>query len=417
MIPRPLAFAAAFSLCLLLPAQESATAAPFQFLPVGDPLEAELRVLELYEPGAPGVRLPHLNARPLQWSELRGDGAAPPLPAGARTLALRRIERARHWNEPAPGDAAPGATPRLFQREWPGATRLELSTGLEGRRDWTRSDDVRAERWEDGSGVHLRGGAQLDRWFAYAHVYMGQLAGVREYSDALVNGTDFAVGTEESYLAYTVENSWSVQFGRSRWHWGPGEEASLLLSKTSAPLSGLMMHARIEPLRADLFLFNATVQPGRGEQLAAHRLEWQVRDWARVAVSEAARYRSAAGRGCTWRASFPIRSCSDCSTGTRDAGRDAQRAALARRASVRIADGSRVLRRAAADDARPVGGVSQQVRLASGLGRRGGCSPAASPGTPSTRGSRATCTPRSTGGSSPRRTARSAIPRARARGG
>ena len=352
MIPRPSSLAAALALCLLPAAFQPASSAPHQFLPVGDPLEAELRVLELYEPASSRVRLPHLNARPLQWHELRGDGAGSPLPSGARGIALRRIERARRWNDPAPGDAIPGATPRLFQREWPGDTRLELSTGLEGEREWTRADGSRAGRWEDGSGIHLRGGAQLDRWFAFAHVYMGQLAGVREYSDALVDGTDFAVGTEESYVAYTVERAWSVQLGRSRWHWGPGEESSLLLSKTAAPLSGLMMHARIEPLRADLFLFDATVHPGRGEQLAAHRLEWQVRDWARVAISEAARYRSSGWQGLYVAGVIPyslVQRLLD--QDSRDTpGETRNNVLLSLDASVRIADGSRLYGELLLDD-------------------------------------------------------------------
>jgi hypothetical protein len=58
-----------------------------------------------------------------------------------------------------------------------------------------------------------------------------------------------------------------------------------------------MFHARLAPLHADGFVFNATVEPGRGEQLAAHRIEWQPRDWARLGVSEAARYHAGGWQG------------------------------------------------------------------------------------------------------------------------
>ena len=61
---------------------------------------------------------------------------------------------------------------------------------------------------------------------------------LRTFADPIVPGSDFITHTEESYLAYTAPaGQWGLQFGRNRWHWGPGEEASLLLSKTSAPLS------------------------------------------------------------------------------------------------------------------------------------------------------------------------------------
>jgi hypothetical protein len=77
-----------------------------------------------------------------------------------------------------------------------------------------------------------------------------------------------------------------------RFAWGPGEEGSLLLSRTAAPLSALYLHGRIAAWRADGFAINATTDPGRGEQLAAHRLEWQPSSGVRLGVSEAARYRS-----------------------------------------------------------------------------------------------------------------------------
>src|SRR5512142_1972541 len=57
---------------MLLAAATRAAAAPSQFVPVDDPIVAELRVLDLYAPGpARGlVRLPHLSTGPWQIREL-----------------------------------------------------------------------------------------------------------------------------------------------------------------------------------------------------------------------------------------------------------------------------------------------------------------------------------------------------------
>ena len=136
---------------------------------------------------------------------------------------------------------------------------------LEGERDAVRgdADPAFAARWRDGSGMHLRTGVQLDRWFAYSHLFFGELHGVRAFSDALVTDTDLAASTEESYLAYTAGPLVERAARPQPLDWGPGEEATLLLSRTSAPLTGLMLHARLAPLHADGFVFNATVEPGR----------------------------------------------------------------------------------------------------------------------------------------------------------
>ncbi len=323
-----------------------ALAAPAQFLPVGDPLEAELRVLDLYEPAPALPRLVHLHARPLQWIELGGDSDWNTT-TGARGLALRRLARARALEWPG-ASATAGSTPRLLERAWPGELGVTLSTGVEGARRW----DGRDSDWADGSGLHVRTALQVERWLAFSHLYLGQLADVSRYSDAVVYGTDLAAGTEESWLSYTSGTRWSAQLGRSRWHWGPGEEGSLLLSKTSAPLTGLMLHTRIEPWRADLFLFDATVHPGRGEQLAAHRLEWQPRPWARLGVAEAARYRSDGWQGLYLAGVIPYsvvqRLLDQDSRDTPGANRN--NVLMAFDASVRVADGSRVYGELLLDD-------------------------------------------------------------------
>jgi hypothetical protein len=290
----------AAALALVAAGVAPAAASPSLYLPVGDPLEAELRVLDLYAPSPAAGRfaLPHLDARPLRLAEIMGAGAFAGV-RGARGIALARLERALQRDATAAfaSDAAPRSTPRLLQRAWPGEQRIEISAGLEGENLWSDAASEDRSRLVDGSGLQLRGTLQVDRWTAYSHVFLGQLHGVTAFSDALVANTDLAASTEDSWLAYGAGTPWDLRLGRSRWHWGPGEEASLLLSKTSAPLSGMMLHLRLEPLRADAFVFNATTQPGPGEQLAAHRLEWQPRDRLRLGLAEAARYHASGWQG------------------------------------------------------------------------------------------------------------------------
>lgn len=296
-LARPALFAA------LMLAARSAVAAPDQFLPVTDRLETEWRVLELYADSSvtAHVRLPHRNSGPSQFVEWIGPEPAPArfTRPGARDVALARIDRAIHRDAPADftGPDAPHSTPRLLQWHDADGARLEASVGLEGERAATRAGGVTDARWLDGSGVHVRAALQVDRWLAFSHLAFGELRGVRAFSDPLVANSDVAVSTEESYLAYTAGRRWSAQIGRSRWAWGPGEEGSLLLSRTSAPITGLMLHARLEGLRADAFVLSATVEPGLGEQLAAHRLEWQPRDGLRLGASEAARYHAGGWQG------------------------------------------------------------------------------------------------------------------------
>lgn len=295
------------SAILLLTAGATVGAAsPLQFLPVGDPLQAELRLLDLYRQRPDSaVSLPHLSSWPLQIAEV-----APPTPPGvcgllagselgAKRIARLRVIRALERDVPSlsrrPSD--PHSTPRLLQREYAHDERLELSASAEATREFTRAAGANDSRWRDGSGLHTRIAAQTGAWLAYLHLFFGEQAGARGVGDVLVSGHDIVASTEDSYLAYSHGTQWSAQLGRSRWQWGPGEEGTLLLSGTSAPLSGLMLHARLAPLHADGFIFNATVEPGRGEQLAAHRLEWQPFDGVRTGVTETARYHAGGWQG------------------------------------------------------------------------------------------------------------------------
>lgn len=291
---------AALAALALAAAARPAAALPGQFVPVNDPVADELRVLDLFAPvaGEDRVRLPHLGSGPWQWLELQGGDAARPRRAGARGLTLARIEREMAREAaPAFGAEAPRGTARALAGAWPDGTRAELSVALEGTRTAARAGGRTTQEWADGSGLHARVGFQVDRWVAYSHLSFGEWKGVRAFSDALVAGTDLAADTDESYLAYSAGPAWSVQFGRDRWSWGPGADGSLLLSRTSAPLDGDMLHVRLAPLRADASILNATVEPGTGEQLAAHRLEWAPRDGVRLGLAEAARYHASGWQG------------------------------------------------------------------------------------------------------------------------
>jgi hypothetical protein len=356
--PRPLAA----SLALLAILAAPALAAPPQFLPVDDPVMAEVRILDLYAPppGAGRVRLPHLDAGPLQAQELlpmpRGDYRAwLEVPTGPRGIAVRRVLRALSRDATLQVSPDPFAWPRLWSAAWPGeGLRVECSAGAEAARDWTRdgADPSLPARWRDGSGLHLRTGIQVDRWFLYSHVFLGELHDVAAFSDALVHGTDVAASTEESYVAYGDASRWSAQLGRDRWHWGPGEDGSLLLSRTAAPLTGLMLHARVEPLAADAFVFSATTDPGRGEQLAAHRLEWQPRPAVRLGLAEAARYHAGGWQGLYVAGVLPyamVQKLLD-QDHPDSAGVLRNNVMVAADASVRVADGSRVYGEVLVDD-------------------------------------------------------------------
>lgn len=271
-----------------------ALATPLDFLPPGDPLESELRTLDVLGPGAFGerLRLPHLHMRPLQPIELMGPGAGPEAANPAGAISRVRLERAlaRDATSTFTPAAIGGVTPRLIQLAYPEDQRFELSAGIE----------VRAEAAKDhkpaigsGSGLHVRIAGQSGGFLAVSHLLAGRVEGARTFADPIVPGNDVILHTDESYLAFTPASArWSAQLGRSRWHWGPGEEASLLLSRTAASLTGLALRARIEPLRADGIALSATVDAASGEQLAAHRLEWQPREALRVGIAEAARYHS-----------------------------------------------------------------------------------------------------------------------------
>jgi hypothetical protein len=278
---------------LALSAPAPARASSREFIPVGDPLESELRLLDVLGPATPDGRIlrPHLGLRPLQRFELQGRAAPPDSPDVARAISYARLERAlgrdaATWFAPHPRWRS---TPRLFETTAPEDQRFELSAAAEGG---VVADTGKA-RFTSGAGLHARLGVQVDQWLLFTNLLVGQVDRARSFADPIVPNTDFIAYTDETYLAYSDRDGrWSMQLGRSRWHWGPGEEASLLLSKTSAPITGLSYQVHLAALHLDASALSATLQQSAGEQLAAHRLEWQPRDAVRFGLTETARYQA-----------------------------------------------------------------------------------------------------------------------------
>src|SRR5437899_452881 len=91
---RSAALSAACCLGLAVGASDAA-ATPYDNIAVGDPIEAELRILDLYDskPLHNRIRLPHLDTRPLQIIELQGLGSPPESLDRVRDISLARIER------------------------------------------------------------------------------------------------------------------------------------------------------------------------------------------------------------------------------------------------------------------------------------------------------------------------------------
>jgi len=267
-----------------------AHAAPDQFLDVRDPLWSEIRTLELFPDADFGGRVakPHLGSLPLTIAELEGAVSPPSNVSPVTAISLARLERVL-GRDPRPGwttDAAHAPTPRLYASGAPDQ-RIELSAGIEGESDFDRDTATVTS----GTGLHLRAAAAIDHWLLFSHLVVGHFDDARSFADPVIANTDITTLSEESYIAYNSgSGAWGAQFGRDRWHFGPGEEGSLVLSRSSAPITALAYRGSLAGIRLDGIVINATLDAAAGEQLAAHRLEWQPRGDLRLGLSEAARY-------------------------------------------------------------------------------------------------------------------------------
>ncbi len=269
-----------------------AHATPYDNIDVSDPIQDELRLLDLYDSGAlqGRIRLPHLNTLPQQSIELQGIGAPPPPLDRVREISLARIERLLGRDRSPLFAPHPrySSTPRLYESSSE-QTLFEVSVGAEGVAQNTGGESHLAS----GSGVHGRLALGLGRLLGFSHYIVGRIDNARRFGDSIFPNTDLIVTTDESFISYSEERGqWGIQFGLNRWHWGPGQEASLLLSRTSPPLTGISFRAHHEALHADGIAINATLRAASGEQLAAHRIEWQLADGFRAGISEAARYKA-----------------------------------------------------------------------------------------------------------------------------
>ncbi|MEO5617613.1 MAG: capsule assembly Wzi family protein [Candidatus Eisenbacteria bacterium] len=273
----------------------SASAHPGADLEVGDPLEDELRTLDLLPSSwsDSGRTLPASHSRPL----LRRTVLPPESTLASHpnaVLSWRRLERALHRDRPGPRDVGrAGETPYLLRFNESEGARFDLSARIEGRLD----ADPDTTRLATLSGIHLRGALGFDRWILQSHWLIGKVDSAARFGDPIVTGEDFIATTEQAIIAYSApRDRWGARFGRGRWHWGPGHEASLLLSKTAAPVTALEVHGSLAGGRVYLTALSATLKAAAGEQLAAHRVEWRASESLRLGAGEAAVYSSSGWR-------------------------------------------------------------------------------------------------------------------------
>ncbi len=276
------------TLLLSVVAVRGAGATPYDLITVGDPLYEEARLLETQ--GEARVGPIPFGTRPWQPLQVQEALGAALDSATAGDLSLFRIGRALQRDLRSPG--GPLSTPRVLQLADPGLDqRFELSMAIEGRAVAARDTSY----FSSGSGVHGRVGASLGGWSGYTHLMVAHVPGSPSFADPLFPEEQIAIHTEEGYLEYTGAPrvwSWSAGAGRERFAWGPGAEGSLLLSTQAPPLTAAWVTAALSAWRLHAATVAATVGGSAGEQLAAHRLEWEPTVGLRLGASEAVRYQA-----------------------------------------------------------------------------------------------------------------------------
>ena len=189
-------------------APATARGTPYDYIPVGDPIESELRILDLFD-SAPlhnRIRLPTSRPDRSRSSSSRGSGPPQSSPDLIRGISLARIERTlgRDRSPLFSPHYLYTSTPRLFE-SGSEKTLLEISLGAEGRvlhdeDDWTAAS---------GSGLHGRLALGLDRLVAFSHYVVGKFDDAQSFADPIVANTDIIVLSEETFLSYT-ERAWAV---------------------------------------------------------------------------------------------------------------------------------------------------------------------------------------------------------------
>jgi hypothetical protein len=264
----------------------TAHATPYDLVPVRDPIAEEARLLETSGDRALGP-IPLLT-RPWQSLQLQL-ALAGGLDSTAGALALYRLSRALERDRPEAG-SGPRSTPRLAALfAEPSSQRLEASLGVEGAAIAT--DD--SSYYVSGSGLHGRFALAVGGWEVYSDLMAAHVANGQHFADPLVKGEDFILFTDESYVQYTSAPHawlWTIGAGRERFAWGPGAAGSLLLSVQAPPVTGIWAGIGIPRWRLYASTLSATLAASAGEQMAAHRLEWEARPGLRLGIDEGVRY-------------------------------------------------------------------------------------------------------------------------------
>lgn len=284
---------APLALALLLAAlARAASAAPVEWLPVGDPIEREVELLRaagLADTAAAATTFP-LERRQVAFVVARARRLHP----DSRDPSLVRLERAFGRELVDLGYRAPaGYTPPLATITDPGEdeapgdrTRARLFAYADGALDFRKGLTQFADRSRLGGRLNLdRGGLLL-----HVDAYAGRVVGATRFSDQLVTGSEFIAYSEDTYGSLSGHGM-NLTLGRTSLGWGPGERGSLLWSRTADPLTlvtfstVLFRHVRATAVDGD-------VDASNGARIAAHRLEWFPNDRLSIGVAEAARYTS-----------------------------------------------------------------------------------------------------------------------------
>ncbi len=282
------AFACALALALA-GARHAQAAEPAEWIPVGDPIYRELEMLR-----AAGLADTSfaLFSRPLARKSAAAITArARRLHPDSREPSLVRLEREFAPELVRKGYPRPPRTARPLAEivnydEGAESMRLRLQAYAEGALLVSEEITEFEDRSRFGGRLNVETGGLLLHLDAYA----GKVEDATSFADPLVEGSDFAAYSEDTYGSYSTRYV-DATLGRSQFAWGPGATGSLLWSRTAAPVTFLSFSATLfRHVRATAI--HADVDATRDARLAGHRLEWFPSPRLTVGIAEAARYTS-----------------------------------------------------------------------------------------------------------------------------